>query len=67
MIYKFYCETCDMEHELDIPMDKYTDLKDKQKCPHCKNKLNRIIEWEGPCDMNGGGYEGIGGRAKWQH
>ena len=65
MIYTFYCKNCNMEHELDIPIEKYTDLKDKQKCPSCSRKLERVIEWSGPATINGG-YEAVAGRAKWQ-
>lgn len=65
MIYKFYCKTCDTEHNLDIPIEKYTDLKDRQKCPFCRRKLERVIEWSGPATINGG-YEAVAGRAKWQ-
>lgn len=65
MIYTFYCKTCDMEHELDIPIEKYTDLKDRQKCSFCRRKLERVIEWSGPATINGG-YEAVAGRAKWQ-
>ena len=66
MIYKFHCSNCNIDHPLDIPIEKYADLKEKQFCPLCRKKLTRVIEWNGPCDMNGGGYEGVGGRAKWQ-
>ena len=65
MKYLFKCK-CGHKEELDIPMDKYDLLKDKQFCVLCRGKMSRVIEWNGPCDMNGGGYEGIGGRANWQ-
>ena len=58
MIYKFYCKTCDMEHELDIPIDKYMDLKEKQKCPYCKKKLERVLEWTGVATGSGDGWHG---------
>lgn len=58
MNYKFYCKTCNMEHELDIPIEKYIDLKDKQKCPYCKKKLERIIEWTGVATGSGQGWFG---------
>jgi len=47
-----------MEHELDIPIDKYMDLKEKQKCPHCHKKLERIIEWTGVATGSGDGWYG---------
>lgn len=65
MIYKFYCKTCDTEHDLDIPIEKYMDLKGEQKCPYCKKKLERVLEWSGVATINGG-YEVVAGRAKWQ-
>lgn len=58
MIYKFRCPTCDMEHELDIPIAKYMDLKDKQRCPFCKKKLERVIEWSGVATGSGDGWFG---------
>lgn len=58
MIYKFYCKTCNMEHELDIPIEKYMDLKDKQRCPYCRKKLERIIEWTGVATGSGQGWFG---------
>lgn len=64
MTYRFYCETCDTEHDLDIPIDKYMDLKDKQKCPHCKKKLKRIIEWSGVASGSGDGWFGRGDGSK---
>lgn len=54
-----------MEHELDIPIEKYMDLKDKQRCPFCHKKLERVLEWTGTATINGG-YEAVAGRAKWQ-
>ena len=58
MIYKFYCKACDMEHELDIPIAKYTDLKDKQTCPCCHKKLERVLEWTGVATGSGQGWFG---------
>ena len=58
MTYKFYCKACDMEHELDIPIAKYMDLKDKQKCPYCKKKLERVLEWSGVATGSGDGWFG---------
>lgn len=58
MIYKFYCKACDMEHDLDIPIDKYMDLKDKQHCPFCKKKLERVFEWSGVATGSGDGWFG---------
>lgn len=58
MIYRFYCKACDMEHELDIPIAKYMDLKDKQRCLFCKKKLERVIEWSGVATGSGDGWYG---------
>lgn len=58
MVYKFYCKACDMEQDLDIPIDKYMDLKEKQKCPFCKKKLERVIEWTGVATGSGQGWFG---------
>lgn len=58
MTYKFGCSVCNTEFDLDIPIEKYTDLKDKQKCPYCKNKLKRIIEWSGVATGSGSGWFG---------
>ena len=65
MKYTFRCKECGHTEELDIPMDKYSELKDKQFCVVCRGKAERVIEWEGSADINGG-YEAVAGRAKWQ-
>jgi len=65
MIYKFSCKKCGHIEELDIPIDKYSELKDKQFCVLCRGQLQRVIEWTGSADINGG-YEAVAGRAKWQ-
>ena len=64
MLYKFKCK-CGNTEERDIPIKDYTEQKDKQFCSKCESKMERIIEWEGPATINGG-YESVGGRAKWQ-
>lgn len=47
-----------MDTELDIPIDKYTELRDKQRCPFCKNKLQRVLEWTGIATGSGSGWFG---------
>ena len=65
MIYKFHCSNCNIDHDLDIPIDKYMDLKEKQFCPFCKKKLIRVIEWNGTASGYGDGWFGKsnGGKA----
>lgn len=58
MTYKFGCSACNMEFDLDIPIEKYSDLKDRQKCPSCRKKLKRIIEWSGVATGSGSGWFG---------
>lgn len=65
MIYDFDCIICKKEIEVEIPISNYDKEKDKQKCPVCNSILKRKLEWKGPATINGG-YEAIGGRAKWQ-
>lgn len=65
MFYNFYCKKCNKNHEINIPMDEYSKVKNDQKCPDCNEKLERVIEWEGVAS-NIGGYSAVGGMAKWQ-
>ena len=65
MVYVFNCPVCNKDWDIDIPMDKYDDLKNKQHCPWCKSIIIRRIEWNGPASINGG-YEAVAGRAQWQ-
>ena len=65
MNYNFYCKKCNKNHEIDIPMNEYSKVKNDQKCPDCNEKLERVIEWEGVAS-NIGGYSAVGGMAKWQ-
>lgn len=66
MLYKFRCKKCKKTELRSISIEDYDKEKSKQLCMICGQPMERVIEWEGPCDMNGGGYEGVGGRAKWQ-
>lgn len=65
MNYRFICKECDTEIEINIPVDKYDMLKNKQSCTNCGCKLERIIEWEGQATAKGGGWFGksTGGNA----
>lgn len=58
MLYKFVCKKCGREEELDIPIDKYDELKNKQFCILCRGKLERIIEWTGIAEGHGDGWFG---------
>ena len=65
MIYQFSCKQCSKEIEVDIPMNEYSYQKDKQFCPDCNSKLERVIEWNGMA-YRVGGYSEEAGAAKWQ-
>ena len=58
MYYKFQCPKCEHIEELDIPMEKYFELKDKQFCVLCRSKLERVIEWKGIAEGSGEGWFG---------
>lgn len=57
MIYKFKCIEHGI-HEVDIPIYKYDEEKDKQQCPICNSIMKRVIEWEGIATGNGQGWFG---------
>lgn len=65
MIYDYKCERCDKDFEVEISINEYDKLKDKQFCPECKSKMTRVLSWEGFA-VNIGGYSETGGIAKWQ-
>lgn len=58
MNYVFNCPVCNKDLDVDIPMDKYSELKDKQYCPLCKGHITRKIEWTGTATGNGSGWFG---------
>jgi len=59
MLYRFFCEYCNNNDiEIDIPMNDYDKLKDKQVCPECNGKIKRFIEWNGIAEGNGPGWYG---------
>lgn len=64
MTYSFVCKKCNKIVEVDIPMYKYTEVKDKQKCPDCNSILVRKIEWNGSASLCEGMY-GIDGKKGW--
>ena len=51
MTYNFKCEGCGKVFELEIPTSEYSKIKDNQFCPDCGDKLERIIEWDGPTNL----------------
>jgi len=61
MNYRYFCDNCEKDFQIDIPMDKYDLLKDKQTCPECKSKVRRIIEWVGIAQGKGEGWCGARG------
>lgn len=63
MTYDFKCEVCEKEVELNIPMDEYSEVKDKQTCD-CGGKLTRIQGWQGGVTLCSGMY-GIDGKKGW--
>lgn len=65
MIYTFNCPKCNQNYEIEIPIEKYSEEKDKQHCEECNSSLQRVLEWNGSATINGG-YESVAGRAKWQ-
>lgn len=65
MEYKFKCPKCGQTEQIDIPISKYDKLKCCQMCLKCSVRLERVIEWTGSADINGG-YESVAGRAGWQ-
>lgn len=58
MDYNFYCKKCNKNHEIDIPMNEYSKVKNDQKCPDCNEKLERVIEWQGVASGKGDGWCG---------
>jgi len=58
MYYNFRCKNCNRLHPVDIPMADYDKEKDSQKCPDCKGKMERVIEWQGIATGNGAGWCG---------
>ena len=66
MEYTFHCSKCNKDLEIELPMDKYTELKNSQRCPVCNSQLERKIEWTGSASINGG-YEAVAGKGAWQN
>ena len=57
MYYRFKCEKCGKDQEVEIAIKDYDKEKDKQKCS-CGGKLKRVIEWNGIAQGNGQGWCG---------
>lgn len=58
MNYVFNCPVCNKDWDIDIPMNKYDEQKNKQFCPWCKSKITRRIEWTGTATGSGQGWFG---------
>lgn len=43
MTYDFRCDHCDLEQEVEIALEDYDRLKDKQICPICYRQMQRKI------------------------
>ena len=65
MVYKFECLKCGNIEEKTIPINEYDQQKGCQYCSKCKNKMTRVLEFTGSIGAIGG-YDTIGGAAKWQ-
>lgn len=61
MFYRFHCDKCKKDLQVNIPMNLYDSEKDKQLCPECNSKLNRVIEWTGIAKGTGDGWYGSKG------
>ena len=58
MTYKFRCEKCEKDFDIDILISEYDAEKEKQVCPDCGAKIKRVIEWTGIATGNGEGWHG---------
>lgn len=65
MKYCFRCEKCNDIQNIEISMNDYDKLKDKQICSKCGAALKRVIEWNGIATGSGDGWFGKsdGGKA----
>ena len=61
MFYKFRCIKCGQDFEVEIAIKDYDKEKDKQKCPFCFEKAERVIEWTGIATGSGEGWHGAKG------
>lgn len=57
MVYKFYCE-CGNEVDINIPIERYDQEKNNQKCEKCGLPLKRKIEFAGSISGHGEGWFG---------
>ena len=61
MEYQFSCKKCNKTYDLEISMKDYDKLKDKQTCPECNSKLERVLSWTGIAIGKGEGWHGRAG------
>jgi putative FmdB family regulatory protein len=59
--YDFSCKHCHKTFELEISIKEYDKVKDKQICPDCNSKLERVLSWEGFAIGKGDGWFGRNG------
>ncbi len=45
--YDYHCEKCNKDFELEISINDYDKVKDKQTCSNCGSKLTRVLSWKG--------------------
>ena len=58
MTYKFRCEKCEKDFDIDILISEHDAEKEKQVCPDCGAKIKRVIEWTGIATAEGQGWFG---------
>jgi putative FmdB family regulatory protein len=58
MKYDYHCESCDKTFELEISINEYDKVKDKQLCPNCNVKMTRVLSWNGFAMGKGSGWCG---------
>lgn len=64
MRYDFKCNKCKKIVEVSFPMSDYDKEKDKQFCPDCKEKMERVYEANVGVSLCTGMY-GIDGKSGW--
>ena len=60
-LYDYHCDKCNKDIELEISINDYDQVKDKQTCPDCNSKLNRVLSWHGFAIGQGDGWYGKAG------
>ena len=60
MKYLFKCKGCGLEEEKEIPINEYSEQKEKQ-IGKCGEKMDRVIQWTGIAEGSGQGWYGKNG------